>query len=65
MTRSNICLLSDVSILKKGGSVVAYVLPFLLGNKSFVLLQNMESLNPTPSPERIGPDDVELTSDGR
>ncbi|XP_026972711.1 protein FAM13A isoform X1 [Sagmatias obliquidens] len=27
-------------------------------------LVNMESLNPTPSPERIGPDDVELTSDG-
>ncbi|XP_024591900.1 protein FAM13A isoform X2 [Neophocaena asiaeorientalis asiaeorientalis] len=27
-------------------------------------LVNMESLNPTPSHERIGPDDVELTSDG-
>ncbi|XP_059778388.1 protein FAM13A isoform X1 [Balaenoptera ricei] len=27
-------------------------------------LVNMESLNPTPSHERIGPDDVELMSDG-
>lgn len=33
MTRSNICLLSDVSIFKKGGSVVAYVLTIPTGQQ--------------------------------
>lgn len=44
---------------------MACFLPFLWGHQQSVLLQNMETLNSTPSHERAVPDDVELIPDER